>query len=149
MEIGSRSDAFWRKWRKFGVQLVFRTQLFSVRKGSATRGLMSAPKPMKKCKACGQDGVRNSPTAAVSRPGVSHCSASKHQSTFFILAFSSQESTLNYQQKSEVLCKPPTLGPLSCSDIDGDELRTFVSIKSSRASSELMLDQKWLELFLQ
>lgn len=44
-------------------------QLPSVRNGSATRGLMSAPRPMKKCKACGRDAVRTEPTAA-EQPGI-------------------------------------------------------------------------------
>lgn len=36
------------------VQLTPRTQLSSVRKGSATRGLIRAPRPIKKCKAYGE-----------------------------------------------------------------------------------------------
>lgn len=36
------------------VQLTPWTQLSSVRKGSATRGLISAPRPIKKCKAYGE-----------------------------------------------------------------------------------------------
>ena len=36
---------------ELAVQLVPKTQQSSARKGSATRGLTSAPRPMKKCKA--------------------------------------------------------------------------------------------------
>lgn len=39
---------------ELAVQLAPRTQLSSARKGSATKGLTSAPRPMKKCKAYGE-----------------------------------------------------------------------------------------------
>lgn len=37
---------------ELAVQLLPRSQFSSDRKGSATRGLTSAPRPMKKCKTC-------------------------------------------------------------------------------------------------
>lgn len=39
---------------------MLRTQLSSVRKGSATSGLMRAPRPVKKWRACSRDAVRKS-----------------------------------------------------------------------------------------
>lgn len=41
------------------VQLTPRTQLSSASKGSATRGLISAPRPIKKCKAYGERQTQN------------------------------------------------------------------------------------------
>lgn len=48
LESGSEGDD------ELELQRAPSVQLFSSKKGSATSGLMRAPTPMKKCKACGE-----------------------------------------------------------------------------------------------